>query len=222
MKFIYSVFILVISLSANGQHLFGLFGGPQITDVRYMIEGQKQETSLKYGVNIGALMKFHVENKLCFSPSVMYNLRGYDVKFAKPSLPPDASAVDNNTNFHTLELGFLLQHDFSYDQDHWFFRLGPSLDLALFGKEKYNTSSSYVNRKMVFGFGDYGHYLVSAIAQFGYESKSGFFTYGHYNYSLVSMNNVDNGPKIGNRAAGITFGKYFGNKKIVIDTKNKQ
>ena len=35
------------------------------------------------------------------------------------------------------------------------------------------------------------------------------------------MNNFDNGPRIGNRAFGITIGKYFKRNKVVIDTKNK-
>ena len=222
MKFTFLVFIVFLSFSAYSQHQFGLFAGPQITDVRYMIEGQKQETNIKYGVNLGAVAKFHVEHKLFFAPSVTYNLRGYDVKLSKPSIIPDPTATDNNTSFHTLELAFPLQHDFSFDQNHWFFSLGPSLDIALLGKEKYNTPTGYVERNMKFSFGDYGHYMFYAIAQLGFESKSGVFMYAHYNYSLTSMNNVDNGPKIGNRAAGITIGKYFGKKLIVIDTRNKQ
>jgi hypothetical protein len=62
---------------------------------------------------------------------------------------------------------------------------------------------------MKFSFGDYGHYLASAILQIGFESKNGVFVYGHYNYSLTSMNNADGGPRIGNRAAGLSIGKYL-------------
>lgn len=75
---------------------------------------------------------------------------------------------------------------------------------------------------MVFDYGDYGHYLASAIVQVGYESKTGVFIYGYYNYSLTIMNNFDYGPTIANRAVGISIGKYLSNKKITLDTKNKQ
>jgi hypothetical protein len=152
----------------------------------------------------------------------MYNLRGFDVKLAQPSFPPDPAAIDNNTSFHTVELAFLLQHDFNLNPGHYFIRFGPSLDFALFGKEKFNTANSSIDRKMVFSYGDYGHYLASAILQFGFESKSGIFLFAHYNYSLTTMNNADYGPKIGNRAAGISIGKYLKRNKIVIDTRNRQ
>ena len=72
-----------------------------------------------------------------------------------------------------------------------------------------NTS---VDRNMKFSFSDYGHYLASAILQFGYETETGLFIYGHYNYSLTTMNNWDYGPGIGNRAAGVTIGKYLKSK----------
>jgi len=75
---------------------------------------------------------------------------------------------------------------------------------------------------MKFGFNEYGHYLASAIAQFGFENKNGIFFYAHYNYSLTTMSNADDGPTIGNRAAGISIGKYLKNKRIVLDTKNRQ
>jgi hypothetical protein len=62
---------------------------------------------------------------------------------------------------------------------------------------------------MKFSFSEYGHYLASAILQFGFEAKNGLFIYGHYNYSLTTMNNADLGPGIGNRAGGISIGKYL-------------
>jgi hypothetical protein len=114
---------------------------------------------------------------------------------------------------HTLELAFLLQHDFTLKPGHFFFRIGPSLDFVLTGNEKFNSKSGITTeRKMIFGFAEYGHYLASAIFQLGYESKSGVYFYGHYNYGLVSLNNFDGGPGIFNRAAGISVGKYFRRK----------
>jgi hypothetical protein len=151
-------------------------------------------------------------------------MRGYKVKFSGLSFPPDSSAIDNDTRFHTVELGFLLQHDFKTEAGHAFIRFGPSLDFALFGKEKFNKSNGggLVEQDMKFSFSDYGHYLASAIVQLGYETKSGFYFYAHYNYSLTTMNNNDYGPAIGNRAAGISIGTYLSKNKIVLDTKTRQ
>jgi hypothetical protein len=210
MKILFSAITLLLTCSVNSQVQFGIFAGPQVTDVRYKINGKRQESSIKIGVNAGLQMKVPFENKLSFAPSIMYNLRGYKVKFDSPTFPPDSSAVDNNTSFHTIELAFLLQHDFNLEPGHFFIRFGPSLDFALFGNEKFNTNTNgKVDRSMKFGFADYGHYLASAIIQFGYEAKNGLFVYGHYNYSLTTMNNSDYGPGIANRAAGFTVGKYF-------------
>src|SRR5688572_17640596 len=201
MKILFIAITLLTTFSVNSQVRFGFFAGPQATGVRYIIDEKKQESSLKPGVNAGLQMKVPFENRLSFAPSIMYNLRGYKVTFDAIALLPDPSATDNNTSFHTIELAFLLQHDFKLEPGHFFIRFGPSLDFALFGNEKFNTKTQqFVDRKMKFSFGDYGHYLASAIIQFGYEAKNGLFFYGHYNYSLISMNNVDTGPSIGNRA----------------------
>ncbi|HEV8273750.1 MAG TPA: porin family protein [Chitinophagaceae bacterium] len=222
MKILFSTIILLVTLSVNSQVEYGVFAGPQLTDVRYMITDVKQESSLKIGVNAGFQMKVPFENRLSFAPSIMYNLRGYDVKFDSPTFPPDSSAVDNNTSFHTIELAFLLQHDFNLEPGHFFIRFGPSLDFALFGNEKFNTNmNTTVDRSMKFSFADYGHYLASAIFQFGYEAKNGLFVYAHYNYSLTTMNNADYGAGIKNRAAGFSIGKYLKRNKVIVGTQNK-
>ena len=213
MKLLSSVLLLFLTIKVNSQIQYGVFAGPQITGVRYLINDVKQESSSKIGVNAGFQMKIPFEGRLSFAPSIMYNLRGYKVKFNAPAFPPDSSAIDNNTSFHTIELAFLLQHDFKLEPGHLFIRFGPSLDFALFGNETYNTNmNTTVDKPMKFDFATYGHYLASAIVQFGYEAENGLFFYAHYNYSLTTMNNFDNGPRIGNRAVGVTIGKYLKGK----------
>jgi len=213
MKTLFVFLTLFVANSLKSQVIYGVFAGPQVTDVRYKLNYVKQETKMKYGVNAGFQFKIPFENRLFFSPSVMYNLRGYDVSFDSPSYPPDSSAIDNETSMHTFELAFLLQHDFKLKPGHFFIRIGPSLDFVLTGKETFNTkSSTVVDRKMKFGFADYGHYLASAIFQAGYETAGGIYFYAHYNYGLVSLNNFDGGPGIFNTAGGISVGKYFRKK----------
>ena len=211
-----SVALLTVHL-VNSQILFGASAGPQATGVHYIVDHKTQESSNKIGVNAGLQLKIPLEGRLSFAPSIMYNLRGYKVKFDSPPDLPNPDAIDNNTSFHTIELGFLLQHDFKMAPAHFFIRIGPSLDFALFGHEEYNTQTNgLVERTMPFNFAQYGHYLASAIVHFGYEFKNKWYMYGHYNYSIGTMNNVDNGDYIGNRAAGISIGYYFRKSKIVL------
>ena len=75
MKILFSAITLLLTLSVNSQVQVGIFAGPQVTDVRYMIEGKKQETTMKIGVNAGMQMKVPFENRLSFSPSISYNLQ---------------------------------------------------------------------------------------------------------------------------------------------------
>jgi hypothetical protein len=174
MKILFSAIILLLTLSANSQVTYGVFAGPQLTGARYTIRDKKQETTSKIGVNAGFQFKVPFEGRLSFAPSVMYNLRGYKVKFDSPAFPPDSSAIDNNASYHTFELAFLLQHDFNSKPGHLFFRVGPSLDFILVGNETFNTNmNTTVDRPMKFSFGDYGAYLASVIFNLAMKQKMG-------------------------------------------------
>jgi len=216
MKVLLTAMALLIAHFVNCQIYFAASAGPQATGVHYVVDHKTQESSYKLGVNAGLQIKIPLEGRLYFAPSIMYNLRGYKVKYNAPPDMPNPEAIDNNTSFHTIELGFLLQHDFKLEPGHFFFRFGPSLDFALFGNEKYNTLNGSVERTMPFNFAAYGRYLASAIVHFGYEFKNKWYMYGHYNYSIGTMSNVDFGDYIGNRAAGISIGYYFRKSKVVL------
>ncbi len=219
--FVSTVIALCIVSSANSQVEFGLFGGPQATSANYKIQGTKQKTDYKFGFQIGGMMKVPFEGNLYFAPAAFYSMKGYKATFNKISLPPDNFAVDNNTTFHNFELAGLLQYDFGTNPDHFFIKAGPSLELQLFGNEKFNRSNDVpVDRKMKFGFADYGRYLFNFLTMFGYESSSGFTIYGQYSAGLANIINTDGGPTVRHNVFGISFGKYFNRKKIIIDTRN--
>jgi hypothetical protein len=207
-----SLFTLLLLVFSNlkAQVSFGIFAGPQATSARYTVFDTVQETSMKFGFQAGAMLKIPLEGRLTFTPSIAYNLRGFEVELANVTTLPDIHAKHNVLSYHTVELSFLLQHDFSLKPGHMFIRIGPSLDFALFGEEEYTTTSNTtVKRDMKFSFNDYGHYLAAANAHIGYEMTSGFFIYAQYHYGLTSMGNRDYGPHIGNRAVGISIGKYL-------------
>lgn len=223
MKKIIIAFILIISvLNVNSQE-FGVFAGPQMTSAKYTVQDVQQKDDSKYGFQLGAMMKVPFEGNFYFAPMAFYSMKGYKVKFDRFAYPPDVDAIDNNVTLHTFELAALLQFDLGKNPSHFFIKAGPSLDFQLFGKEKFNLNGgSAVNRNIPFSPADYGHFSANALAHFGYETASGFTIFAQYTYGLASINNKDLGPRISHRAFGISIGKYFNRKKIVIDTRNKE
>jgi hypothetical protein len=207
-----STFFIVIAAQCQVQ--IGLLAGPQITTARYSIQDSKQSTDNKYGFQLGMNCKIPFDNGLYFAPQIFYSLKGYKASFTQYAYPPDATAVDNNTSIHTLELAALLEFDFNNKPQHFFFRGGPSLDFQLFGKEKFHQlNGNYINRQMKYGFAEYGHYAANAIAQLGYENAAGLSVYLNYGFGLTNISNVDNGPNIRHRVIGISVGHYFHRKK---------
>jgi hypothetical protein len=214
---------LLTTVTVIGQVQFCFFAGPQATAARYTILNVKQHNDLKYGFQAGIGVKVPFDNNLVFSPAIFYSMKGYKVTFSRFAYPPDSTAKDNNTTIHCVELAFLLEYDFTKTPNHFFVKGGPSLDFLLFGKESFNLmSGGSVNRNMPFGFADYGHYSANMLGQLGYETGSGFFIFIQYTHGMANISNVDGGPRICNRAYGISIGKYLGRKKIVIDTRNKE
>ena len=112
MKVLLIAMALLATHFVNCQIYFAASAGPQATGVHYVVDHKTQESSYKLGVNAGLQLKIPLEGRLYFAPSIMYNLRGYKVKYSTPPDLPNPEAIDNNTSFHTIELGFLFQHDF--------------------------------------------------------------------------------------------------------------
>jgi len=219
--FISTIVALFIVSSANSQVEFGIFGGPQATSASYKIKEVKQKTDYKFGFQFGGMMKVPFEGNLYFAPAAFYSMKGYKATFNRVSFPPDSFAVDNNTTFHNFELAALLQYDFGTKPGHFFLKAGPSLELQLLGTEKFNRSNDVaVDRKIRFGFADYGRYLFNFLTILGYETSSGFTIHGQYSLGLANTINTDGGPTVKHQAFGISFGKYFNRKKIIIDTRN--
>lgn len=209
---------LILYLTATSQTELGLFAGPQITSAYYTtpeinLGKTQQETEMKFGFQAGGTLRAQFENKLYFSPAVFYSLKGYKVKLTRPSIPPDSAAVDNDVTLHTFEIAPMLQYNFSDAPGHFFIKAGPSIDVQLFGKEKFNKSrGGSVNRNMKFGFADYGHFGANLLLHLGYETESGLLIFAHYSHGVGSISNRDNGPRIKHRVAGISIGKYFSRK----------
>lgn len=223
--------LLLISIlsiqTLRAQNQLYIFAGPQASTAKYKVRGIEQETGFKYGFQAGINMKTPFEGPLYFAPGVFYSLKGYQVDFTDFANPPSLQAVNNETSIHTLELAPLLQIDLSKNPSHPYIRFGPSMDLQLFGNEKFDTvingNRGTIDRKMKFSFADYGHYSFNILLQFGFESASGFQVFAQYTHGLGSINNADLGPMIKHRVYGISFGWRIRNKEqLDIDTRNKE
>jgi hypothetical protein len=213
--FTLSIATLLFSITANSQFQFGVFAGAQANSANYTIGGEEQNTSYKPGVQLGVNFKVPIEGNLYFAPSALYNMRGYKVKYSSFMFPPDPAATDNNTTFHNFEMAFQLQYDFNAQPSHWFFRLGPSLDFQLFGREEFNTNNNgKIKRNIPFGYDKYGHFSANLLVHTGYEMSNGFFIYGQYTHGIANISNQDEGPKIKHRAFGISVGKFIRKSKM--------
>lgn len=209
---IFFSFLFAFSINSFlvAQTRFNIFAGPQVTTASYTVHGEKQNTQIKPGFQLGVGVKIEFENRLFFSPAIYYSLKGFKVTLDKPANPPDFSAINNNMNVHTLETAFLLQYDFNKNPSHFFIKLGPSLDFQIYGHEKFDCiDGTMISRKMNYGFENYGRYAASAVIQAGYELANTLFIYAYYEHGITNLSNADKGPTIQYRATGITIGKFF-------------
>lgn len=220
---IVTVFCFFSVATSFAQVKLNIFGGPQITSAKYKVQGEAQSTDLKYGAQIGTSLKIPFENNLYFAPSFYYSLKGYKVTLNKPAFPPSDKAINNDTRLHTLEGAALLQYDLSKNPSHLFIRSGFAFDLAINGKEKFDTlPRGSVSRNMKFSFADYGLITASANFHFGYETANGLIIFAHYAHGIGSLNNADYGPRIFHRIAGISLGYYLRKNPNVLDTRVRQ
>ena len=187
-----------------------VFGGPQGSSTDYRISGQRQQATPRAGFNIGTGLKVPFENHLYFAPSLAYSMKGYDVRFSRPSNPPSDAATSNRTRIHTAEMRVLLQYDLSLKASHFYVKTGPVLDFQLKGHETFAEGKEVtVSRPMTFDFNAYGYVGANVFMQFGYETRNGLSFAAEYSHGIGSINNVDNGPIILHRVYGLTVGYYL-------------
>jgi hypothetical protein len=193
------------------QTKFGIFGGPQHTDVEYVINGEKQITEQKNGYQAGISLKFPLEKFLYFAPALYYSKKGYKVVYSQPSNPPDIEAINNNTEIHSVDLALLLNIDFSGSRSHIFLKFGPSVEYIVSGKEQFDLrSGGSIEKEMTRSFtGNYMPITASGIAHLGYQAKFGLFIFGHFAYGIGNLSNQQKGPKIHHRIAGVSLGMNF-------------
>ena len=208
------IIFLLVSQVVFGQVDFFLFGGPQLTTARYHVREEKQETGYKVGIAAGVGLKARFENRLYFTPSLSYNLKGYTVVLKDSAFPPAQVALNNDVMMHTMEIAPLFQIDLSGKPSHGFVRFGPVVDYAFSGTEKFDTLSTTgtpgtLKRPMNFDYIAYGRITASFNVHLGYESQQRWMVFASYSHGLGNRNNGDYGPRILHRLIGLSAGWYF-------------
>jgi hypothetical protein len=208
LKTILTPILICCTVLCHAQVQVSLFAGPQATSARYLINTHKQSTSSKIGMMGGVGLKVPFENNLFFAPAVYYSVKGYKVTFQDTASPPSIKALNNDVQLHTVEFAPLLQLDFNKTASHLFVRFGPTVDLALSGREQFDTLSKggTVSRNMKFAFTEYGLITASANVHLGWQNSHGLMIFAHYAYGIGSLNNNDGGPKIFHRIGGLSIG----------------
>jgi hypothetical protein len=215
---------LALSVSVcSAQVILGVHAGVHQHTVDYTITDIPQPVTAETGFEAGVNLKVFFEEKLFFNPFLFYSLKKYRVSFNSPSYPPSDAAVNNDVTMHTVEFAPLLQYDFSYNPSHFFIRFGPSVDIGVGGKEKFDLNNNTTQSQSVtYSNTQYSRVALSAIGHLGYEFNNSFSVFGYYEYGFGSRNNADDGPKIFHRVLGIAIGKYFGRNPNVFNTSVKR
>ncbi|HVK97725.1 MAG TPA: outer membrane beta-barrel protein [Flavisolibacter sp.] len=219
MKKLFPLFLFVLFNSAGySQTMFSIFAGPQVTGAKYSIKGVEQTTDYQTnGLMAGISLRMPIEEVVYFTPAVYYSKKGYKVNFNNISNPPDSAALNNNTSINSIEVAPLIQVAFSNRPTHAFIRFGPTIDFNISGTERFEKTTGEIgNRNMTFSYDAYSFATTAATIQLGFQTKSGFQIFGHYGHGLGSLNNIDEGPKIRHRIAGITLGWLFGNNNTAL------
>src|SRR5687767_7042747 len=209
---------------AFSQVRVSVFGGPQMTTAKYKVQDEKQPTQFKTGFQLGGSLKVPFENQLYFAPAIYYSMKGYKVNLNAPSFPPSEKAINNETTIHTIEIAPLLHLDLSNQPSHFFVKVGPAIDFAFSGKEKFDTIDGIapVERSMRFAFTEYGRVTAQGILHFGFESEKGYTVFAHYAEGMGSLNNADNGPRIKHRIVGLSIGWFFQKPLTFFESKYRR
>ncbi|MDX1937765.1 MAG: porin family protein [Flavihumibacter sp.] len=197
-----TVFLLLLH-TAHAQVNWAVKAGFQYGSATIKLKDEKIASGSLPGLNIGIATRVPIDKQVYFAPGFHYTIKAY-------SIAATSTAPQKDYRFTYLELPVLLQINFSEDAEQGaYFKIGPSLGLAIKGKETFkNSFGNVTNNKLKFSFGEYGYADAAAHAFLGYTFKGGFFAEAGIVQNLGSISNDDFGPKITPRQLTVNLG-YF-------------
>ncbi len=191
--------------------VFGITAGASLANTHFKAEGISISADNKVGLTAGFIADIPFTENFSFQPALNYVQKGYKVEVA------DENYKDKLT-LHYVEIPLNILFKPQMQKVQFFVGAGPSIALALSGKEKEEDNGSIETYKYKFGNNpdehdmkrlDFGANFITGI-----ETKSGFLVAVNYNLGLsnVAPGNSDDGT-IKNRYFGFKVGYLLKHKK---------
>lgn len=178
------VLVAIVQLSANAQKSFSIQGGVTLAKMHAKYSGGSEHTDGKEGLTFGFAMDVPINKSFSFQPAVNFTQEGYKVNQAA-----DGYTDKLTTSYVEVPLDVIFRP--KMPQVQFFVGAGPSVSLAVSGKEKEDDNGSV--SEMTYKFGndpdkhdmrgmDFGANFLTGI-----ETKSGFLVVANYNLGLRNL-----------------------------------
>jgi hypothetical protein len=226
---------LISAIQANAQKTsYSAEVGLSYNTISHKINGEHRNTGYQFGYNIGGMADFQFNDRFAVNTGLFLNMNnggtseGSGNAYTGSNIPTSYS--DTRTyKFHYLSIPalFVYKTDNSYNQSHFFFGLGGSVNFAIAGKYEQiytetihgrssiqNTSSSMPYGKNV-RFDRARGFDISTSAMIGYHSSRAWYFKAQYNQGLFNLApNADGNNNIRNSGVSLSVGlKLFTAKR---------
>jgi Outer membrane protein beta-barrel domain len=158
-------------------------GGANMSTARVYQNDQKLDSKFISGYGIGILFKVPFEGLLHFSPSVVYNKRGYTYR------PKSGNITEYQNTIHYIDIFTALSIDLPAGKNTFVLSAGPHFSAAIAGTEKTSTGTTSSSSKMKFSISNnYGVVDMGVGGSLGFHMKK-FLVEASYQLGLANINN---------------------------------
>jgi hypothetical protein len=205
------IFFLLTTVCSHAQVSYGILGGMQQVGARVKVpDGARIPASSGYGFHAGGMLKVPFDKNVFFSPQILYSYKSFTIRYN--NILQD-SVTASKLVLHYIEIPALLEFDTRSNGNGFFFLFGPSVSVAVTGKERRTlTGNSEQERRLRFANTAYGRFEMNLVAKMGYCFKNRVTVTGGYSYGLGSIINDDYFARIVPRMITLGAGYFFGRK----------
>lgn len=210
-KFTIVVVLLCSYLFTQAQNRYAIKGGINYSGAKVVFINEvlaiktNQPSKQKMGYGIGVLADYQLEGPIHFTPTVMYNMRGYTYT---PTYG-DISKYENTIHYFDINPAFSYHFKTGVKSSFIVFA-GPQLGFALMGKEKTTVNGVTTSNNMKFNMEwDYSLVDLGVKGGIGYHGKKFLVDLSYY-LGASNINNVveSDHRNIKNRMVSFNIG-YF-------------
>lgn len=202
-KTIFYILFLFLSNFINAQKFTSGFGaGGFMSTATYKDSfDSKKTTQMRPGFKVFWLGRINLEGNLSFAPEVGYALKGFRVK------NPENSIIEQEVILHYLEFKFIQEYSI---KEKVFFKLGPSISVALAGRDKQlSVTNIRSNKPLPFNFAAWGRFEGAVNFSIGTHLPNGWLAEVGLTKGITNIWDGDNGPDVRNFLFGISVAKFI-------------